>query len=74
MTEKCENCMFFDNSRFLHKPQTKDAGICTKFIEVMFKNDACKFHLPTQELEEKEIFKPVVDKQKFIPKQYDLFQ
>ena len=74
MNEKCQNCMFFDNSKFLHKSQTKDAGICTKFTEVMFKNDSCKFHLPIQELEEKEIFLQVVDKQKFTPKQYDLFQ
>ncbi|WP_143154989.1 hypothetical protein [Flavobacterium chilense] len=66
--------MFFDNSRFLHKPQTKDAGICTKFTEVMFKNDTCKFHLPTQEFEEKEIFISGVDKQTLKPKQYDLFQ
>lgn len=74
MTEKCENCMFFDNSKFLHKPQTKDCGICTKFTEISFKNDHCRFHMPTQKLEEKQIFSPVVDKHKYIPKQYDLFQ
>ena len=74
MTEKCENCMFFDNSKFLHKTQTKDAGICTKFTEVCFKRDSCKWHMLKQELDEKEIFAPVVDKQIFKPKQYDLFQ
>jgi hypothetical protein len=74
MTEKCENCMFFDNSKFVQKPKTKDCGICTKFTEISFKNETCRFHMPKQELEEKEIFTPVVDKQKFIPRQYDLFQ
>ncbi len=74
MTQNCLNCMFFDNSRFVQKPQTKDAGICTKFTEVCFKNDYCKWHLPTQELEEKDIFSPLVEKQKIIIKQYDLFQ
>lgn len=74
MTENCLNCMFFDNSKFVQKIQTRDAGICTKFTEVCFKNDSCKWHMPKQDLEEKEIFAPVVDKQRHIPKQYDLFQ
>lgn len=74
MTEKCENCMFFDNSKFLHKPQTKDCGICTKFTEISFKNDSCKWHMPKQQLEEKEIFLTHVVAVKQTIKQLDLFQ
>lgn len=74
MTENCSNCMFFDNSKFVQKIQTQNAGICTKFTEVCFKSESCKWHIPKQELEEKEIFKPLVEKPKFIIKQYDLFQ
>ncbi|BFM44940.1 hypothetical protein CFS9_35810 [Flavobacterium sp. CFS9] len=74
MMKNCENCMSFDNSKFLHKRQTKDAGLCTKFTEVTFKNDSCKFYLPKQNLTEKEIFAPVVDTRKTTLRQLDLFQ
>nr|WP_294931305.1 hypothetical protein [uncultured Flavobacterium sp.] len=73
MAETCENCASFDNSKFLHHTATRDAGMCTKFTEITFKRDKCKFHLPKQALSENEIFVPLVDVSKLPVIQFDLF-
>ena len=74
MTETCQNCQSFDNAKFLHKRATRDAGICTKFTEVTFNRDSCKYHLPKQELSENEIFVPLVEVKRLPVIQFDLFQ
>lgn len=75
MTKTCENCQSFDNEKFVQKHATRDAGICTKFTEVTFKRDSCKYHLPKQKLSENEIFVPVVDVTKLPPiSQLSFFQ
>lgn len=73
MLEKCENCQSFDNSKFLQNARTRDAGICGKFTEVVFKKETCKWHMPKTDLTETEIFtKPVKPVLKFV--QLDFFQ
>lgn len=74
MTQTCENCLSFDNSKFLHKRATRDAGLCGRFTEITFKRDNCKFHLPKQQLNENEIFVPLVEVKKLPVIQFDLFQ
>ncbi len=74
MTETCQNCQSFDNKNFVQNRATRDAGICTKFTEITFKCDTCKFHMPKQELTENEIFVPVVRPKLNIVRQLDLFQ
>lgn len=74
MSDTCQNCIQFDNAKFLHHSATKDAGMCMKYIEITFKRETCKFHMPKQELTENEIFVPLVDVKKLPVIQFDLFQ
>lgn len=64
MKKTCENCASFDNEKFAQKTATRDAGLCTKFTEITFKRDHCKFFLEKQKLSENEIFEPLVDLKK----------
>jgi hypothetical protein len=64
MQKTCENCASFDNSKFLQHRATRDAGLCTKFTEITFKRESCKFHLEKQNLSANEIFESLVDLKK----------
>lgn len=56
MTENCKNCIHFDPSKHANDPRTQHAGICTKWIEVTFKNDTCKHHFRADNLPVEKIF------------------
>lgn len=75
MKNTCENCISFDRSRHYKDARTQDAGICLKWIEVVFKRETCKEHFLKDNPTEKEIFPPLVDVTKLPPiTQLDLFQ
>jgi hypothetical protein len=61
MTQTCENCTFFDTLRHENDARTKHAGICTKWTEIVFKSETCKWHFLKSNPDEKEIFIPLVD-------------
>jgi hypothetical protein len=61
MTEKCENCTFFDGSKHQKDARTAHAGICSKWTEITFKWENCKGFFSKENLTEKEIFIPLVD-------------
>ncbi|MFV8344589.1 hypothetical protein [Flavobacterium sp. ZB4P13] len=67
MTEKCENCYYFDGSKHEKDAQTAHAGICSKWTEIVFKSETCKQFFSNQNKSEKEIFIPLVDVSKLPP-------
>ncbi|PWA08966.1 hypothetical protein [Flavobacterium laiguense] len=56
MTETCQNCAFFDDSKHKNNARTKDAGICTKWVQIAFKKETCKQHFLNTNLSEKDVF------------------
>ena len=40
----CANCHYFDNSAHKNDQRTHHAGICSKWSEVTFLTDSCKYH------------------------------
>jgi hypothetical protein len=74
MTETCQDCAFFDDSKHRNNARTKDAGICTKWVQIAFKKETCKQHFPNTNLSEKEVFlPPAAKRQQMANVQLNLF-
>ena len=48
--------MHFDPSKHQNDARTKHAGICTKWVEITFLSDSCKFHFSAENLPSEKVF------------------
>lgn len=59
-SKKCENCIYFDNSKHKQDKRTEHAGICNKLGSITFLNETCKMFEPIQKtLNDIEVNEPI---------------